>query len=197
MFGAYFRRCKNQIMNRLLIFGLVVAIFLSCAEKKRENKEVAETADKEVIAKEDNSTSEVKFPIYDFEGLEPFLNKEDDKTYIINFWATWCKPCIQEMPYFERVYAEQKDNDVEVIFVSLDMPNMWKTQLEPYVEKKDIQAKVVILDDPKQNDWIPKVSETWGGAIPATLIYNKDKRTFYERGFTYEELNEELNKFIE
>ena len=68
--------------------------------------------------------------------------------------------------------------------------------MEPFVENKNIQAEVVILDDPKQNDWIPKVSEEWGGGIPATLIYNKDKRTFYERGFTYEELNNELYEFI-
>ena len=183
-------------MNRLLFFGLVLSIFFSCAEKKEENKEEAETAEKEVIAQEDNTTADVKFPIYDFEDFEPMLHKKDDKTYIINFWATWCKPCIEEMPYFERVYAEQKDNNVEVIFVSLDMPNMWKSRLEPYVENKEIQSQVVILDDPKQNEWIPKVSEEWGGGIPATLIYNKDKRIFYERGFTYEELNEELNKFI-
>jgi hypothetical protein len=73
---------------------------------------------------------------------------------------------------------------------------MWKSRLEPFVEEKGMKSKVVILDDPKQNEWIPKVSEDWGGGIPATLIYNKDKRTFYEKGFTYEELNEELEKFL-
>ena len=55
---------------------------------------------------------------------------------------------------------------------------------------------MVILDDPKQNEWIPKVDEEWGGGIPATLIYNKEKRQFFEKGFTYEELNEALSKFI-
>lgn len=183
-------------MNRLLIFGMVLGIFFSCAEKKKENKEEVEAAEKEVVVQEDSMTADVKFPIYNFEDFEPMLHKKDDKTYIINFWATWCKPCIEEMPYFERVYAEQKDNNVEVIFVSLDMPNMWKSRLEPYVENKGIQSQVVILDDPKQNEWIPKVSEEWGGGIPATLIYNKDKRTFYEQGFTYDELNKELKNFI-
>ncbi|WP_222983596.1 TlpA family protein disulfide reductase [Flagellimonas meishanensis] len=137
-----------------------------------------------------------KFPVYDFTSFEPLLNREDDKTYIINFWATWCKPCIEEMPHFERINAEQQENNVEVILVSLDMPSMWKTRLEPYVESKGIQSRVVILDDPKQNDWIPKISEEWGGGIPATLIYNKNKKSFYERSFTYDELNAELQKFI-
>ena len=141
-------------------------------------------------------TNEVSFPVYDFEGLKPLLNKNDDKTYIINFWATWCKPCIEEMPYFERTYAEQKGNNVELILISLDMPSMWKSRLEPFVEKKGLKGTVVILDDPKMNEWIPQVDENWGGGIPATLIYNKEKRAFFEQGFTYEELNEELNKFL-
>ncbi|MAU15282.1 MAG: thioredoxin [Muricauda sp.] len=183
-------------MNKLFVLGLLTILFVSCTGKAKKDGEVLETTEKEEVALETDENSDVKFPVYDFDGLEPMLHKEDGKTYIINFWATWCQPCIEEMPYFEKVYAEQKDNNVEVILVNLDMPNMWKTRLEPYVEKKGIQSTVVILDDPKQNDWIPKVSEEWGGGIPATLVYNKDKRSFYERSFTYDELTEELDKFI-
>lgn len=178
---------------KYLIVMVSVFLFLgtSCGEKtKTETK--AETQYAQV---KESSDSLVKFPIYNFESFEPLLYKDDDKTYVVNFWATWCKPCIEELPYFERVNAEQKDNNVEVILVSLDMPSMWKSRLEPFVEKKALKSKVVILDDPKQNEWIPKVAEEWGGGIPATLIYNKDKRGFYERGFTYEELNKELDKF--
>ncbi|MBO0331698.1 TlpA family protein disulfide reductase [[Muricauda] lutisoli] len=184
-------------MNKLFTLTLIVSIFSGCAEKKEQKKETVETPGNEIVMEEAEESTDVKFPVYDFDGFEPMLHKEDDKTYVVNFWATWCKPCIAEMPYFERINSEQKDNNVEVILVNLDMPNMWKTRLEPFVENRGIQSKVVILDDPKQNDWIPKVSEEWGGGIPATLIYNKDKRTFYERGFTYEELKEELNKFTE
>lgn len=183
-------------MNRLLAFGFMVAFLVGCSDKKKEDKDATEVVESKDVVAVENDDDKVPFPVYDFEGLEPLLYKEDDKTYIINFWATWCKPCIAEMPYFERVHAEQKENNVEVVLVNLDMPNMWKTRLEPFVEKRGIQSKVVILDDPKQNDWIPKVAEEWGGGIPATLIYNKDKRSFYERGFTYEELNAELDKFI-
>ncbi|WP_285648852.1 TlpA disulfide reductase family protein [Allomuricauda sp. NBRC 101325] len=182
-------------MNRLFIVLAVLTLSFSCKDKKVEDKVVAESTMEKNQTTSKNVESDVKFPIYDFDAFEPLLHKDDDNTYVINFWATWCQPCIAEMPHFEQVYAEQKDNNVKVILVNLDMPNMWKSRLEPYVEKKNIQSEVVILDDPKQNVWIPKVSEEWGGAIPATLIYNKDKRSFYERGFTYEELNQELSKF--
>ena len=191
-----FLKCKNQIMNKLLLMLLAVSIFLGCAKKKREGDGETERADNEMLTKADSRKNDVAFPIYDFEDFEPMLYKDDGKTYIVNFWATWCKPCLEEMPHFERIYSEYKGKGVEVVLVSLDMPNMWKSRLEPYVERNEIQSKVVILDDPKQNDWIPKVSAGWGGGIPATLIYNKEKRTFYERGFTYEELTNELNRFI-
>lgn len=183
-------------MKKLLLLGSMLVVFAGCLEKKGQKKDDVKNTENELIEPKADKKAEVKFPVYDFDAFEPILHKDDGKTYVINFWATWCQPCIEEMPHFERVNSERSDNNVEVILVNLDMPNMWKTRLEPYVEKKGIQSQVVILDDPKQNDWIPKVSKEWGGGIPATLIYNTDKRTFYERGFTYEELNEELNKFI-
>nr|WP_299074579.1 TlpA family protein disulfide reductase [uncultured Allomuricauda sp.] len=178
----------------ILIVSLSVFLMVGCGSK--EKKTVEENTAVLAEAATSSENPEVSFPVYNFEGFEPLLHKDDDKTYIVNFWATWCKPCIEELPYFEQVGAEQKDNNVEVILVSLDMPSMWKSRLEPFVEKKGLKSKVVILDDPKQNDWIPKVAEEWGGGIPATLIYNKDSRGFYEQGFTYEELNTELNKFL-
>ncbi len=182
-------------MFRLPLITFFIGVFLiGCGDRTTKQKDdtVVNVTSKELAQKE----AEVKFPVYDFNGFEPLLNKNDANTYIINFWATWCKPCIEEMPYFEQVNQEYKDKNVKVILVSLDMPNMWKTRLEPFVEKKGLQSEVVILDDPKQNDWIPKVAEEWGGGIPATLIYNGNKRSFYERGFTYEELTEELKQFI-
>lgn len=184
-------------MNRLLFFVLIGALATACGDGKKQQVNENETARSVDILAQAEENDKVKFPVYDFDDLEPLLYKNDGTTYVINFWATWCKPCLEELPYFERVSIEQKDGKIKVILVNLDMPHMWKSRLEPYVEKKGIQSEVVILDDPKQNEWLPKVAEDWGGGIPATLIYNKDKRKFYERGFTYEELNQELIKFIE
>ena len=190
-----FKDLKMRIMRYLYVFCLSALVgFTACTTKQKNDN--AQPAAEYADAEKSEPTADVKFPVYDFDGLEPLLNKDDNKTYIINFWATWCKPCIEEMPSFEKTYAEQQANGVELVLVSLDMPSMWKSRLEPFVEKKGLKGKVVILDDPKMNDWIPKVDENWGGGIPATLIYNKEKRVFFEHGFTYDELNEELNKFL-
>lgn len=180
-------------LNRL-VFVLLLAVSIGCKQRTKDNNPSMDVEKKEEIAL--NESAKLPFPVYDYKGLEPVLNRLDDKTYIVNFWATWCKPCLEEMPSFQKTFEEQKPNGVELILVSLDMPSMWEKRLVPYVEKKSLKGEIVILDDPKMNEWIPKIAEDWGGGIPATLIYNKDKRAFYERGFTYDELNTEIKKFI-
>ncbi|MEX0287586.1 MAG: TlpA family protein disulfide reductase [Flavobacteriaceae bacterium] len=176
-------------MKQLILIVLVLA--LGCrSEKKVEQSLLSAT---EAPSKD---TREVEMPIevFDFEGLKPLLHQTDDKIHVINFWATWCAPCIKELPYFERVGQEQAGT-VEVTLVSLDMPGMWKKQLLPFIEKKKLQSTVVVLDDPKQNIWIPQIDDNWSGAIPATLIYTKNQRRFYEKPFTYEELVAEIDTF--
>jgi len=80
--------------------------------------------------------------------------------------------------------------------VSLDFPDKLDSNLIPFIKKNSIQPKVILLDAPNENEWIPKIDESWSGAIPATLIYNKNKRSFYEQSFTREELINELERFI-
>ena len=152
-----------------------------------------------MACKEENTNLAVNddLQVYDFDGLEPLLNKNDDKTYVVNFWATWCAPCIKELPYFEQINRDYSGKNVEVVLVSLDFPRQYEKKLKPYIKDNNLQSKVVALNDPDMNTWIPKVNADWTGAIPATIIYNKKGRQFYEQSFTYDELVTELRKFIE
>ncbi|MBP2830760.1 redoxin family protein [Aquimarina sp. U1-2] len=138
----------------------------------------------------------VEIPVYDFENFEPLLKVNDNKTRVINFWATWCKPCVAELPYFELINSRYSDNEVEVVLVSLDLPQHVETKLIPFITKQHIQSKVILLDDPDSNSWIPKVDGNWSGSIPATIIYKGNTSTFYERSFTYNELEKELKKML-
>ncbi|NNL15343.1 MAG: TlpA family protein disulfide reductase, partial [Flavobacteriaceae bacterium] len=148
-----------------------------------------------INAKTEVNLEDIELEVYDFDELKDILFRKDDKTYVINFWATWCAPCIKELPYFERVNQELKNSNVEVILVSLDFPKKYESSLKPFIKKKDLQSRLIALDDTDQNTWIPGINEDWSGAIPATLIYNKDKRQFYEKSFTYNELITEIDKF--
>ena len=141
-----------------------------------------------------NNSSEDAIEVVDFEGMYSKIDLSVDKTYVINFWATWCAPCVKELPYFEEVNKQSKDNNTEVILVSLDFPSQIESKLKPYLKKNKIKSKVILLDDSKINTWVPKVSEQWDGGIPATLIVNSSNYNFYPKPFEKEELFTEINK---
>jgi thiol-disulfide isomerase/thioredoxin len=192
-------------MNRIKIgvgFMLILGITLTSCNKKTE----PETQKTSEIASEVQKTTPpvplkvyskdgVSVKAYDFDKLEYFLTQKNDTTYVVNFWATWCVPCVEELTHFEKLNEKYKEDKVKVMLVSLDMYKMVETRLLPFIKERQLKSDVVYLRDPDQNTWLPKVDSTWSGALPATLIYNKDKRKFYEQQFTYEELEKEVSNF--
>lgn len=135
-------------------------------------------------------TNHDEIAIMDFDTFAPMLEQDDSHTYVVNFWATWCAPCVREIPYFEKLYANYKEEGLRVILVSLDNPDHLESRVIPFIENHNLQSEVILLDDVNANRWIPLVSEEWSGAIPATVIYNNSFRAFYEKEFKYDELEE-------
>ena len=193
-----YEKCKELLINFMVmkLNVLIVAILLmtSCG-KNNKTAEVFKEATEKVVENEINNL-DTELEVYDYAGFETFLNKKDNKVYVINFWATWCAPCVKELPYFEKLNSEYKNKNVEVILVSLDFPHLYDKKLKPFIKDKKLSSKVIALDDVDMNTWIPKVDESWSGSIPATIIYKNDNRKFYEQSFTYEELEKEVKKFL-
>ena len=192
-------------ISALTVMAIVV-LLISC----KKDPDTAKTVEIDILQKKEvikdtlpkqpnplkiysNDTVAVK--AYDYAGLKYFLKQKNDTTYVINFWATWCVPCVAELPNFEKINANYKKNKVKVILVSLDMAKMIDTRLLPFIKEKQIKSEVLLLRDPDADSWISKVDSTWSGAIPATLIYNADMRKFYEKSFTYDELEKEVSNF--
>lgn len=130
-----------------------------------------------------------------FAGFEKNVIKNDDNIYVVNFWATWCAPCVKELPYFEKLSQENKK--VKVILVSLDSPKDLEKRLIPFIAKKKITADVVLLGDKDYNSWLPKIDGNWSGSIPATFIFSGSQKLFAEREFeNFPQLNEYVDTFI-
>jgi len=134
--------------------------------------------------------------VLNFEQLAPRLEAQDETTWIVNFWATWCAPCVKEMPYFEMIGERYAGNNVKVLLVSLDMDSQLNSRVVPFIEQHNIRSEVILLNDTRANRWIPKVDESWSGAIPATLIFNQNHRSFYEKPFDFDELEAAVKKAL-
>lgn len=130
-----------------------------------------------------------------FDKLDSYLkNNEGTKPKVINFWATWCGPCIKELPYFEEIH---KENKAEVLLVSLDfVENL--DRVNKFLDRKDISAKVWLLDEIDANSYIDKIDQRWSGAIPMTLIIDpvNNRKIFLEKELTRDELEKQINSLI-
>lgn len=173
----------------------VLAFAISCKNARQESRDDIVTLKEEAKFRQEIYSFKDSVPTYDFDHLSPLFDQDDDKVHVINFWATWCEPCLDEMPNFLKLNEIYQD-DWDLTLVSLDLRNQVNSRLKPFVESRNIEDLVIWLDDPKENEWIPKVDKNWSGALPATLIYRGDSRRFYEEAFSYEKLKEEVEYFM-
>ncbi|HOY05056.1 MAG TPA: TlpA disulfide reductase family protein [Saprospiraceae bacterium] len=131
--------------------------------------------------------------------IDAWKQADTDTVRVINFWATWCAPCVAELPSFEKLNKEYAGRKVEVILVSNDFKKQVETKVKPFVAKKKLKSRVVFMDESNPNNWIDRVSPDWSGAIPATLIIAKRKNQylFFEKQLTYEELEAAVRSVLE
>lgn len=126
--------------------------------------------------------------------LNKFINENpnSDTTYVINFWATWCKPCLEELPVFEEIHKTYNKKEVKVILVSNDFKKQLNAKLLPYIEAKCLQSEVWWVNEPDPNTWVNFVNPDWSGALPGTLVINnkKEVRIFKEGVVNKEEINQ-------
>ena len=120
-------------------------------------------------------------PILNLDELKNRYTQQNDTTYIVNFFATWCGPCIQEMPMLNKFYEEHRNTNIQLIFISLDNPSYIK-KLPNKMQKLGVQAPVYLLKANSDYSWLPQVDSRWQGSIPATMIINtkKNVKAFFE-----------------
>jgi thiol-disulfide isomerase/thioredoxin len=126
--------------------------------------------------------------------LQERIKTGKDSTYIVNFWATWCAPCIKELPHFEKLAAEHKTEKLTVLLVSVDFKSKLTSAVVPFVKRKNLKNQVFLLNESNPQEYIDRVDPSWSGSIPATLFIKGDKRKFLENEFTYEQLLTEYKK---
>jgi len=124
-----------------------------------------------------------KASVVKFNAIDKILKTQSDTIQVINFWATWCGPCVKELPLFEQLNAA--GGPVKVTLINLDFADKLD-RVNAFVTRKNIKSKVLLLDEVDYNTWIDKVDKSWKGSIPATLVINPKTaaRKFSEKEFT-------------
>lgn len=127
--------------------------------------------------------------VVDSKWYQELKNKKNDTTYVINFWATWCIPCVNELPAFEKLYQTYQKEKMSIVLVSLDFVNKIKEIVIPFLQKKKITLPVVLLHE-KGGEWINNIDTNWSGAIPLTIMWNHAKKEYkmLEKEINFEEL---------
>ncbi|GAA4463182.1 hypothetical protein GCM10023093_11080 [Nemorincola caseinilytica] len=121
-----------------------------------------------------------------------------DTTYIINFWATWCAPCVQELPEFNELHKRFEGRPVRVLLVSLDFKSDYPMKLNTFIQRKRLLPQVIWLSDTDPNVFVPKVDAAWEGSIPATIIVNpsRQQRRFIEGQVTEKQVAAIVEKMM-
>ena len=136
--------------------------------------------------------------IVKFDRLNNYISgASENKVKVINFWATWCGPCIKELPFIDSIQYDYKPGQVEVMLVSLDFADQ-VGRVDKFLKRKNINSSVWLLDESDANLFIDKVDPSWTGAIPATLLLNKStgEKVFLEKELTKEELHQHINELL-
>ena len=129
-------------------------------------------------------------PFVQAEQINAWRTAKTDSVYVVNFWATWCTPCVEEMPDLLKLQQDFAAQKVKLILVSNDFKKHIDTKLIPFVQEHHLEPYVVYMNEPTPNDWIDSINPEWSGAIPTTWILNPatGKETFHEGKMAYGEL---------
>jgi thiol-disulfide isomerase/thioredoxin len=198
---------------KILFWGLVSLGFIQYAMAQADKKDgglaVSLTAE---TVKQGEELEKAPEPVITYDNAKPKavnldwirdkLTNYNDTVYVVNFWATWCKPCLEEMTYFNEIHKMMENLPLKIYLVSNDTKKIFDTKLGAFVVEKNILPEVVWMSERNPNDFIDQIESEWTGAIPATLIVYPATgfRWFKEGEVTFEELLQQvqlglLNKY--
>jgi thiol-disulfide isomerase/thioredoxin len=126
------------------------------------------------------------------------FSQKTDSVYVVNFWATFCRPCLDEMPNLIAITDKYKAQKVSLLFVSLDLPSYYPDKIAAFAVKNNVHNKMVWLDEDDAGHFGPPIDKSWIGDMPATIFVNAKTgyKAFLQEELTPEKFEAELQKAI-
>lgn len=185
-----------------IVLSLIIGLgIIAC---KKEDHKMQSSSPKSDSVSIDKPVQNMDTEHIDIHELKPekitldLKNKANDTLYITNFFATWCGPCMQEIPHFKEKMEELSSQPVKFTFVSLDNKDDWQTKVNDFADEYDIRKNVVLLDGTLLDDNFFKANfKTWTGeAIPFTLMKKGNLDDEYMGTMTKELLDTKVKKLL-
>ncbi|MDF2931893.1 MAG: TlpA family protein disulfide reductase [Chryseobacterium sp.] len=185
-------------MKKILLSTILAATLFSCKKEAEKTEDSTAANDSISTTIPETAPSTVSLKVLNSQQTTDFLQKKNDTLYVTNFFATWCGPCVREIPHFKDKIAELKDQPVKITFISLDTKEVWNSEVPKFVDKQGIRNNTILLDGGQLDENFFKNNfEKWdGGAIPFTYMRKGYKTDEYLGMMTSELLDSKINSFI-
>ena len=147
-----------KILYSLIIFFI---FFSGCSKENETQQQEVAAYNKEI-------------PVVDEVWIKNKIENRNGKILFVNFWATWCVPCVEEFPDLVKIYNEHKSSDFEFLSISVDLPSEIETKVKPFLAEHSAEFPVVVVEEKRSDEVISLINPDWNGAVPVTVIYDKN-----------------------
>jgi thiol-disulfide isomerase/thioredoxin len=173
---------KISLINMALYFLLSVILMTGCATTNTQK----------------SSTSIPPVTRLSFDQLTTYVGQQQGKPLLVNFWATWCEPCVEELPDLIELYHAHHKEGLEMVGFSVDFPEQTDTVVKTFIKAHNIPYPVYVANPDDQDVLINHFSKKWSGAVPATFLYDKTGRLVRMRlgKMTYREMEEFIKPIL-
>ncbi|HMO60868.1 MAG TPA: TlpA disulfide reductase family protein [Ferruginibacter sp.] len=135
-----------------------------------------------------NAVKAQHIPSWKITDVVQYYSKTTDSVYVVNFWGTFCKPCVAELPFIQSIIEKYVAEKVQLLLVSLDLKAYYPAKIKQFAKERQVKAPIVWLNETDADYFCNAIDTKWSGSIPATIFVNSRTgyRRFYEEEFTPE-----------
>lgn len=183
-------------MKKIILSTLFLISVFSCKKESAKTEDGMAVQDSASLPEPAKATAALK--TFTAEQTSELLGKKNDTLYVTNFFATWCGPCVKEIPHFKNKIQELNGKPVKITFVSVDSKEDWNTKVPHFVDEQGIRNNTVLLDGQLLGaDFFAANFKKWdGGAIPFTFMRKGDKTDETLGMISEEQLNEKIASLL-